>query len=207
MKCAKCTCTFRCWVSYGRWSPHPSYQAHQSTDSTPVHYCLVGNQASLTSSSNFSRVQKSGVLSDIYKFSYYSEYLFQEGISPTMIFLSFLGLSDSEWYPGATLGRRQAGSGGQREIQTSVPKGAQHLWTGGSVWTLNTAFSYISWCYRAHKYRLRKRTEFVFVVFPMMVAVGNVFWVYGPWKTKKIYGCLKIHETVVRFPPASSHLL
>lgn len=36
---------------------------HQSTDNTSVHYCLEGNQASLTSSSSFSRV-----LSDICRF-------------------------------------------------------------------------------------------------------------------------------------------
>lgn len=122
-------CTIRYWVSSGRQDPHPSYQAHPQ--STSVHYCPVGNQASQGSSSNISRVQKSGVFSDIYRFISTlpapNQNIVFLGTSPTLMFLSFLSSCRvgviTRYHSGPQTGR---GYGGRRGIQIHTPKKAQH---------------------------------------------------------------------------------
>lgn len=88
---------------------------YQSTNNTSIPYCPEGNQASLTSFSNFSRV-----LSDICRFF--------PMLSATIQNTVFRKLSVPLWFSslprplqiqsGTHLGHRQAGSGGRRGIQT-----------------------------------------------------------------------------------------
>lgn len=106
---------------------------HQSTDNTSVHHCPERNQASLTSSSSFSRV-----LSDICRFFSTPPATTQNAVFRKLsVPLWFSSLPRSlQIQSGTHLGHTQAGTGGRRGIQTPFPKEVLRLWTGGSAWIL-----------------------------------------------------------------------